>query len=76
MTVTPVQMRLVAVQTFEEKRFVRFMRGVADHQRRRSQGLVHLVENPRRAAPVTAARANQDLAADCHLVVPPAEAAR
>ena len=37
-------------RAFEEKRFVRFMRGVADHQRRRSQGLVHLVENPRRAA--------------------------
>jgi len=30
---------LLAVQTFEEERFVRFMRGVADHERHRAKGL-------------------------------------
>jgi ATP-dependent 26S proteasome regulatory subunit len=30
---------LLAVQTFEEERFLRFMRGVADHERHRAKGL-------------------------------------
>src|SRR5438876_12425497 len=30
---------LLAVQTFEEERFVRFMRGVADYERHRPKGL-------------------------------------
>src|SRR5919204_6047709 len=30
---------LIAVQTFEEQRFLRFMRGVADHERHRAKGL-------------------------------------
>jgi AAA+ superfamily predicted ATPase len=30
---------LLAVQTFEEERFIRFMRGVADHERHRAKGL-------------------------------------
>src|SRR3954464_5963484 len=30
---------LLAVQTFEEERFLRFMRGVADHERARAKGL-------------------------------------
>src|SRR5438132_2848069 len=30
---------LLAVQTFEEERFIRFMRGVAEHERHRAKGL-------------------------------------
>ncbi len=30
---------LIAVQTFEEERFLRFMRGVAEHERHRAKGL-------------------------------------
>jgi AAA+ superfamily predicted ATPase len=30
---------LLAIQTFEEERFLRFMRGVADHERHRAKGL-------------------------------------
>src|SRR5207244_6285033 len=30
---------LIAVQTFEEERFLRFMRGVAEHDRHRAKGL-------------------------------------
>jgi hypothetical protein len=40
---------LLAVQTFEEERFVRFMRGVADHERHRAKGLVFVVSNQRLA---------------------------
>src|ERR671939_1909633 len=30
---------VIAVQTFEEERFLRFMRGVAEHERHRAKGL-------------------------------------
>src|SRR6266508_1273138 len=30
---------LLAVQTFEEERFLRFMRGVSEHERHRAKGL-------------------------------------
>src|SRR6266498_1898490 len=30
---------LLAIQTFEEERFLRFMRGVAEHERHRAKGL-------------------------------------
>jgi hypothetical protein len=30
---------LIAVQTYEEERFLRFMRGVAQHERHRAKGL-------------------------------------
>ena len=29
---------VIAVQTFEEERFLRFMRGVAEHERHRAKG--------------------------------------
>src|ERR687888_1495147 len=30
---------MIAVQTFEEERFIRFMRGLAEHERHRAKGL-------------------------------------
>ena len=39
---------LLAVQTFEEERFLRFMRGVADHERHRAKGL-YTSRKPNRA---------------------------